>query len=207
VIYDISPSVSATTKVFPGDTPFRREVLMDMRQGDHLTLSTIHSTVHVGAHTDAPSHFGATASSVDQVDLDRYLGPCQVVRVDVEPGALVTPAAIGDDISAPRVLIATDTFPDPTRWNDDFAAFAPDAIDHLSRYGVFLVGIDTPSVDPATSKRLPAHKRCLALNVTILEGLVLKEVPEDVYELIALPLKLVGFDASPVRAVLRAPDR
>jgi arylformamidase len=42
--------------------------------------------------------------------------------------------------------------------------------------------------------------------MAILEGLVLNNVPEGVYELIALPLKLVGFDASPVRAILRSLD-
>ncbi len=205
MLYDISPPVSSGTSVFPGDTPFSREVLMDMRDGDHLTLSTIHSTVHIGSHADAPSHFGARAPSVDQVDLERYVGPCQVIRVDVKLGGLVTPEKIGNDIESPRVLVATETFPDHQTWNDDFAALAPEAIDHLHRHGVALVGIDTPSVDPAASKDLPAHKRCLENDVAILEGLVLTDVPAGVYELIALPIKLVGFDASPVRAVLRSP--
>ena len=66
-----------------------------------------------------------------------------------------------------------------------------------------LVGIDTPSVDLFDSKDLPAHKAFLRCDMAILEGLVLAEVPPGLYELIALPLKLVGFDASPVRAVLR----
>jgi arylformamidase len=204
VLYDISPAVSPATPVFPGDTPFSREVLLDMRRGDHLTLSTVRTTVHVGAHTDAPSHFGADAPTVDRVELERYLGPCQVLRVDVRCGGLVTPELIGERVGEPRVLLATGTFPDPTRWNEDFAAIAPEAIDHLHGRGVRLVGIDTPSVDPAASKTLPAHKRCLELEVAILEGLVLEGVPEGRYELIALPLKLVGFDASPVRAVLRS---
>lgn len=203
MIYDISPPVSPEIKVFPGDTPFSREVLMDMKSGAHLTLSTVRSTVHVGAHTDAPSHFGAAAPTVDRVDLDRYLGPCQVIHVNVGRGTLVTPRIIGDRIDAPRVLIATGTFPDPTQWNEDFAAFAPEAIEHLSDLGVTLVGIDTPSMDPSDSKRLPAHKQCLERDVSILEGLVLHDVPDGHYELIALPLKLVGFDGSPVRAILR----
>ena len=203
MLYDISPPLSPLTKVFPGDTPLSREVLMDMRAGQHLTLSTLHSTVHVGAHTDAPSHFGATAPSAEQLALEPYIGPCQVLRVSVRPRALVTPTALGAQFKAPRILVATGTFPDPEAWNDDFAAFAPEAIDHLHRHGTILVGIDTPSVDPSTSQELPSHKRCLENAIAILEGLVLTDVPEGLYELIALPLKLVGFDASPVRAVLR----
>ncbi len=203
MLYDISPPVSANSSVFPGDTPLSREVLLELAAGDHLTLSSVHSTVHIGAHTDAPSHISAAAPSVDEVDLQRYLGPCQVIRVSVPRGKLITPELIGERVRAPRVLIATGTFPDPTDWNDDFAAFTPDAIAHLNRLEVTLVGIDTPSVDPSTSKDLRAHKACVKYDITILEGLVLHNVPEGLYELIALPLRLVGFDASPVRAVLR----
>jgi arylformamidase len=106
-----------------------------------------------------------------------------------------------------RLLIATTTFPDPERFNENFAAPSPELLDELARRGVFLVGVDTPSVDLFASKELPSHGRCLANGTAILEGLVLRDVPEGRYELIALPLKLAGFDASPVRAVLRTlPD-
>ena len=89
------------------------------------------------------------------------------------------------------------------RWNRDFAALSAELIDFLHDRGVITVGIDTPSIDLPDSKDLPAHKAVLRHDMTILEGLVLKDVPEGTYELIALPLPLVGFDASPVRAVLR----
>jgi len=103
----------------------------------------------------------------------------------------------------PRVLFATGTFPDPENWNRDFAALSAELIDFLHDRGVITVGIDTPSIDLPDSKDLPAHKAVLRHDMAILEGLVLKDVPEGTYELIALPLPLVGFDASPVRAVLR----
>jgi arylformamidase len=103
----------------------------------------------------------------------------------------------------PRVLFATGTYPDPQNWNSDFAALSVELIDFLHERGVITVGIDTPSVDLFESKDLPAHKAILRRDMAILEGLVLKDVPEGTYELIALPLPLVGFDASPVRAVLR----
>jgi len=103
------------------------------------------------------------------------------------------------------VLLATGSYPDPTVWSEDFLGIDPSLVAALASRGVTLVGIDTPSVDPATSKDLPAHQAFLAHDIAILEGIVLTEVPEGHYELIALPLPLVGFDASPVRAILRTP--
>jgi arylformamidase len=99
--------------------------------------------------------------------------------------------------------VATGTYPDPEHFNEDFVALSPELVEGLHRQGVILVGIDTPSVDLFDSKDLPSHKQFLRFDMAILEGLVLKDVPEGVYELIALPLRLVGFDASPVRAILR----
>jgi arylformamidase len=178
-------------------------VLREMARGDNLTLSTLHATVHLGAHADAPSHYGADAPSIEQCPLDLYLGPCRVVAVDVERGALVLPSDLPDHAAGERVLLATGSYPDPSRFNRDFAALSPEAVDLLLRRGARLIGIDTPSVDPFDSADLPAHQACLRHGLALLEGLVLTGVPDGDYELIALPLKLAGFDASPVRAVLR----
>ncbi len=199
MIYDISPPITPLLAVFPGDTPPSREVLLDMGRGDPLTLSTWRSTVHVGAHADAPSHYGRDGRTIEQQPLELYCGPCRVLHVD---GRLITPEMV-PDLDTERLLIATGTYPDPNQWNADFAALSPDLVDHLGTSGVRLVGVDTPSVDPADSKDLPAHHRFLANNIAIIEGLVLADVPAGEYELIALPLRLAGFDASPVRAVLR----
>ncbi len=205
MIYDISPQITPRLKVWPGDTPPGREVLLDTARGDNITLSTLHATVHLGAHADAPSHYGHEAATIDRRGLDYYLGRCQVIRVAVGRGMLVTPAMVLTPIEAPRVLLATGTFPDPEVFNEDFAALTPELVESLHERGVRLVGVDTPSVDLFSSKDLPAHHTFLKHDMAILEGLVLADVPEGVYELIALPLRLVGFDASPVRAVLRAP--
>lgn len=213
--------------VWPGDTPASREILCDLNRGDSITLSTLHATVHLGAHADGPNHYGKDAPAIDQRPLDHYLGPCLVIQVNVVRGARVNTTAVevaldrlgvehGKQRAAndrgsttmlklpPRLLIATGTFPDPFRWNNDFAALDPHLVDRLHELGVMTVGIDTPSVDLIDSKELPAHAAFLSSNMAILEGLVLNEVPEGVYELIALPLRLVGFDASPVRAILRS---
>jgi arylformamidase len=202
-IYDITPSITEALRVWPGDTPPRREILMDMARGDSITLSTLHATVHLGAHADAPSHYGILASSIEKRSLDLYIGPCQMMRVPVPRRTLIGPAGLPRPVMAERLLLATGTFPDPTRFNEDFAALDPLLIEFLHDRGVRLVGVDTPSVDPFDSKELLAHSTCFKHDLAILEGLVLDEVPEGIYELIALPLRLVGFDASPVRAILR----
>lgn len=204
VIHDISPPITGDLAVFPGDTTPAREILLDMSRGDPLTLSTLRSTVHVGAHADAPSHYVAGGPAIDEIDLRLYVGPCTVVHVDAARNALITADQVTVAPGTERLLIRTGTFPDPTRWDGDFAALAPALVDHLHARGVRLVGVDTPSVDPADSKDLAAHARFGANGMLILEGLVLADVPPGDYELIALPLRLAGFDASPVRAILRA---
>ena len=202
MIYDITPPISPRLQVWPGDTPPSRELLRDMHRGDQITLSTLHATVHLGAHADAPSHYGVDAPTIDECDLDSYLGSCQVMRVKVPRLSCIAPDMLSV-IQAPRLLLATDTFPDAEQFNTDFAALAPESVEHLHRQGVKLIGIDTPSVDLFESRDLLSHRKCLKYNIAILEGLMLKDVPEGRYELIALPLKLVDFDASPVRAILR----
>lgn len=202
-LIDISPPLTATLAVWPGDTLLTREVLLELARGDSVTLSTLRATVHLGAHADAPSHYAAAGPDIAARTLDYYVGPCEVMRVAVPRNGRITPDLLPRAPAAPRVLFATGTFPDPGRFNEDFAALSPELIDYLHQHEVILAGIDTPSVDPFSSKDLAAHRRFLAHDMAILEGVVLEGVPEGRYELIALPLRLVGFDASPVRAVLR----
>lgn len=204
MIFDITPPISDRLQVWPGDVPPRRQVLLDMQRGDNITLSSLTSTVHLGAHADAPSHYGADAPAIDLRSLDYYLGRCQVMRVAAARRSRIGPDDLPHPVTAERLLLATGTYPDPEQFNEDFAALAPELVEALQRQGVRLVGIDTPSVDLFDSKDLPSHQVFLKWDMAILEGLVLRDVPEGIYELIALPLKLVGFDASPVRAVLRS---
>jgi arylformamidase len=203
VIYDLSPPLSSDLPVWPGDTPLSRDVLCDMARGDNITLSTLRATVHLGSHADAPSHYGKDGPTIEKRSLDYYVGPCEVVRVRSEPGSLIEPKHLPPEIKHPRLLIATGTYRFELPFRENFAALSPATVDWLHERGVRLVGVDTPSVDPFSSKALDAHGRFLEHDMAILEGLVLEGVPHGEYELIALPLRLVGFDASPVRAVLR----
>lgn len=203
-LIDISPPIDSSIAVWPGDVPFERTISADMSAGANLTLSDIRTTLHVGAHCDAPSHYAAAGDDIASCPLDVFVGRCNVLRVAVSRRERIVPRHIaGKTIDAPRVLFHTGTFPDPTRWNDDFASLSPELVEELHARGVILVGIDTPSVDPFESKALEAHHALGRRGITNLEGLVLDGVAEGAYELIALPLRIRGGDASPVRAVLR----
>jgi arylformamidase len=204
-LIDISPAVSPQTAVWPGDVPFSRAVALDMHQGHNLTLSSVTTTVHVGAHADAPSHYVKDAPAIDAVALEAYVGPCEVVDCLLPRHGLIRPEHCAAALArgARRLLFRTLTQPDPDFFNTDFAAFSPEALRVMGQAGVVLVGIDTPSVDPFESKDLQAHQELMRFGIRNLEGLVLAHVAPGPYELIALPLKLAGADASPVRAVLR----
>lgn len=202
-IHDISPLIHEKTAVFPGDTVFERQVLMDTSKGDHLGLSWVKTTLHMGAHTDATNHYHKEGQGIHAAPLERYLGPCQVLHVKATRGERITPKMIaGKKITAPKVLFRTDSFSNPDHWNSDFNSLSPELIDDLARQGVHLVGIDTPSVDPETSKELESHQALWRNQVAVLEGIDLSKVSEGKYQLIALPLKIFEADASPVRAVL-----
>ncbi|MFN7685851.1 MAG: cyclase family protein [Oligoflexia bacterium] len=204
---EITPRLSPRTAVFPGDRVFARKVAMSFEGGHALELSSIETTLHIGAHADAPSHYTARGQSIDERDPMLYIGPAQVIRVSLPRGARITVADLkGVRIEAPRVLFRTDSFPDPDSWNGDFNSLSPGLVEHLAANGVRLVGIDTPSVDPADDKVLESHAAIAAHDMAVLEGLVLDQVDPGTYFLIAPPLRLEGADASPVRALLVGAD-
>lgn len=159
---------------------------------------------HLGAHADAPLHYAPDASPIGRVPLEPYLGRCRVIHA-IGGGPLIRPEHLAHAAAGLpyRVLVRTCLHA-PTGWTATFTAFDPETIAWLAARGVLLVGIDSPSVDPADSKTLESHQRLFRHDMRVLENLVLDEVPAGDYELIALPLKLAGADASPVRAVLRS---
>lgn len=201
-LIDISPLVSERIAVWPGDVPYSRTVNLAIANGDNLDLSAVTTTVHLGAHTDAPSHYAADGIGIDRVPLDRYVGPCQVMTVDVPKNRRILPAHLTGPIRAERLLFHTDSFPDPNAFNTDFVALSPELVDFAADRGVELLGIDTPSVDLCHDQELLSHTAIARRGLSILEGIVLSGVPDGLYTLVALPLKLEGADASPVRAVL-----
>ena len=202
-LWDISPPIAPDSPLFPGDTAYSQQWTATLGPGCPVNISAITMSPHIGAHADAPLHYGADAPSIGQVDLAPYLGPCRVIHA-IGCGPLIRPEHLMHAIAAlpPRVLVRTCSQA-PTQWSPEFSAFAPETVTWLAGLGVRLVGIDSQSVDPAASKTLDSHQLLLKLDLRVLENLVLDGIAAGDYELIALPLKLMHADASPVRAVLR----
>ncbi len=209
-LWDISPPISPATPAFPGDTVYTQRWTARIGPACPVNVSAITMSPHLAAHADAPLHYAREGSPIGAVDLDPFLGSCRVIHA-IGRGPLIRPADLahaadgetGTPALPPRVLVRTRPRA-LTEWSDDFAALAPETIEWLASAGVRLIGIDTPSVDPAGSKTLDSHQQLLTHDMRVLENLVLDDVPAGDYELIALPLKLADADASPVRAVLRA---
>ncbi|MEP6792596.1 MAG: arylformamidase [Ramlibacter sp.] len=203
-LWDISPPVQPGSPVFPGDTPYQQKWAAEITPGCPVNVSEITLSPHVGAHADAPLHYDPQGQTVGALDLAPYLGPCRVIHA-IAKGPLIEweHLAHAADALPPRVLVRTYARAPVDRWDASLAAFAAATIERLAGLGVKLVGIDTASIDPAQSKALPSHQAIRRLDLRVLENLVLDDVPEGDYELIALPLKLMAADASPVRAVLR----
>lgn len=203
-LWDISPPVSAGSPVFPGDTPYQQRFSMTIGPGCPVNVSTLTMTPHLGAHADAPLHYDEAGLAVGALDLDPYLGRCRVIHC-IGRGPLIEWRHLEPALAdlPPRVLVRTCARAPVDRWDPQLAAYAPDTIERLADRGVRLVGIDTASIDPAESKTLDSHQVLRRRDLRVLENLLLDDVPEGDYELIALPLRWTTCDASPVRAILR----
>jgi arylformamidase len=202
-VWDITPLVTETFPLWPHSTTLKRTVVCDLNNGDVVTSSDIMATAHLGAHADAPSHYSKEGCAIHERSLHHYLGPCQVIRPKVKFGKPITKSLLTQEIRAPRLLFATSTFYYKKSFMEDFASFDPSLFEFLGKNKVITIGIDTPSVDMFDAQDLPCHQLAYKYDIAILENLDLEKVPEGLYELIALPLKIKDFDASPVRAILR----
>ncbi|MCH2486502.1 MAG: arylformamidase [Erythrobacter sp.] len=201
-IWDISQTLQPELPVWPGDTAFSFERTWKMEDGSPVNVARMALSTHSGTHADAPLHYAADGLDAANIDLSPYLGECLVI----DARGVSNEIDIGDlphIDSADRILFRTwDSFPHD-EWRSDWLPIAPATVEWLALQGVRLIGTDAPSVDPQDSKTMTAHLAVLEHDLRILEGLVLDDVPEGRYELIALPLKVAGGDAGLCRAILR----
>lgn len=202
-VYDITRPVSQTLACWPGDTPYAFEWSARISEGSSVNVGALHGSTHTGSHADAPLHFEEGAESIDVLELDPFLG--EAVLLDVAGRIEILPTDLSELREAPsaRVLLRTGGWSNGSRFPDSIPVLHPSSIEFLASLGVRLLGLDVPSVDALDSRDLPNHHALGRFGIRILESLDLTGVPAGRYELIALPLKLVGADASPVRAVLR----
>jgi arylformamidase len=207
-LWDISPPVHAGSPVFPGDTPFRLDWVARIGPGCPVNVGAVSCSPHVGAHADAPLHYDPEGEGAGTLALAPYLGPCRLVHL--MHGGAGTPRLVDREDLAPklpgtppRVLVRLYERMPQQYFDNALPAFTAAAVEHLADLGVLLLGTDSASLDPAESKDLPAHQALRRRGLRVLENLLLDDVPEGDYELIALPLRWPGADATPVRAVLR----
>ena len=203
-LIDITPSLAPGAAVFPGDAPYRVEQTFAISADCPVNVTSVSLSTHCGAHADAPLHYDAQGADIASLPLEDFIGPARLIDARGE-GPLCLPEEIADRLGdvPPRVLLRLADGLDPQRWPSGFRALAPETVELLAAHGVRLIGVDVPSVDPETSKGLPAHMAVRKHDMRILENLALHMADFGDYELIAPPLKLEGLDAAPVRAVLR----
>lgn len=203
-LWDISQRLGTRTPLWPGEPEIAVSQHAEIGPDYPVNVGAMSFPLHAGTHADAPFHYSNDGVASADCLLDPYIGECSVIdarnageRVEIDDcdwGALA---------GAKRVLLRTyDVFPHG-QWDENFKTIAPDLVARLREAGVVLIGTDTPSLDPQSSKTMDTHHEVLRGDMRILEGLVLDHIDPGTYELIALPLAIEGADASPVRAVLR----
>jgi arylformamidase len=205
IMFDITHPLRAGIATWPGDTPYELKRMLNMSEGASVNLTTITMSAHTGTHVDAPLHFQNDGASLEQVDLSAFWGLAQVVTVKSGPGGLIPADLAHVDLGlAPRLLIhSAASHESTTAFIEKFVYPTPELAAWLASQNIVLYGTDAPSMDDMNNEELPGHNALQVNGISILEGLNLADVPDGVYELSALPLKLVGGDGSPVRAVLR----
>lgn len=203
-LYDVSWPLRTGTPVWPGDAECGFRWTMLRSEGETVNVAELRMSAHTGTHADGPYHVTDDGARIGAAPLEAYLGPALLVEVGA--GERIDAARVERVLArgpVERVLFRTGCWTDPDTFPTEFPAPEPDAARALVRAGVKLVGTDAPSVDPFRSRELETHRVLGDAGVAILENLLLAGVPAGEYELVALPLRLVEADASPVRAVLR----
>ena len=205
-IYDISLPISESLIVWPGDPPVDITQPSHLARGDAATVSHLSMSAHSGTHVDAPAHFILGGASVEALDLNVLVGPALVVEA-IEADALSADVLEGLPIPAnmERVLFRTRN---SDRWARgerefyrDFSAITQDGASWLVARGVRLVGVDYMSVGPF-GQTAPTHRTLLSAGVIPVEGLNLSGIEPGVYQFVCLPLRIIGGDGAPARAIL-----
>jgi arylformamidase len=214
-LFDISRTLSAELAPWPGDTQFRFELKWRMAEGATVNVGAINMGVHNGTHADALLHFDESGHPIDRMPLDAYVGDAVVVdltnlfaragegfdktrQIGIQDLEECSPSLEG----APRLLLKTGVWKDSKVFPEWIPVIATDVPAWLQERKVKLLGLDLPSVDPIEAKMLSNHYALAAARIAIVESLDLGEVEAGVYHFAALPLKIAGGDAGPVRAVL-----
>jgi arylformamidase len=203
---DISQRLDENTAVWPGDTPFIYKVNWSKEESGSVNVGQITMSIHTGTHIDAPFHFDNEGKKVMELDVNLYIGPARVIRLEGKGSIGMEDFKDVDLKGVTRLLIHTGAWKDRSVFPQSIPHIEPELALYLSKHGVRLIGLDLPSVDPLDSKELSAHHELTRHGLHILEGIILDDIQEGNYELAALPLAIAEADGSPVRAVIKKID-
>jgi arylformamidase len=203
-LIDVTLPLDATLPTYPGNAPFALEAVKRIASGDSSNLSTLHLSAHCGTHVDAPCHFFDGAPGADALALEMMLGRTRVVEIrspsigDAELAHL----DLADDV---RILFKTSNSrlwgsPD---FRTDFVGVTASGAEHLIAHGIKVVGIDYLSIEEFKTPGAPAHHVLLGGGAIVIEGLDLRDVEPGIYDMLCLPLRVVGADGAPARVLLR----
>ena len=209
-ILDISRTLADDLAPWPGDAGFRFKLNGEIPEGSSVNVGMISMSLHNGSHADARFHFEQDGWTMEQAQLETYVGPAVVADLSQKYGGDAMPQMTADDLApwadelrkAPRLLLKTNVWSDTRVFPKQIPTIARDVPPWLQARGVKLLGLDVPSVDEITAKELVNHHALAAAGVSIIESLDLRGVDAGRYNFIALPLKIAGGDGSPVRAIL-----
>ncbi|MEH6990023.1 arylformamidase [Cytobacillus firmus] len=200
---DISQPLNNSIAHWPGDTPFSYETAFTKEQTGSVNIGRITTSLHTGTHVDAPFHFNDEGEKILDLDIELYIGPARVIDVSGYEKVDSEVLKKFDLEGAERVLLRTSVPNDSEVFPNRIPELTEDMADYLGSKGVRLLGVDVPSVDQLDSKEMETHHALYRNGIHILENVMLDEVEEGNYELIALPLPIKEGDGSPVRAVIR----
>lgn len=192
--------------VWPGDAPFERLTTLELAKGDACNLSQISTTAHIGTHVDAPLHFLAGAGGIETMPISACVGPARVIEIHDPEAVRASELEPHEIANAERIILKTRNTSecwDSDHFRKKFIYIHPDAAHYLVDRGIQTVGIDYLSVDAYDNPNAETHRILLGAGVWIIEGLRLDGVSAGRYELLCLPLKMIGSDGAPARAVLR----
>lgn len=205
MIHDISVLVRPGTPEWPGDAPFSCGWTCRLSGGASVNLSHMSGSPHVGTHADAPLHVRDAAPASESLPLEPFLGEVLVLDVsDAPAGALSLRPDDARLTGCTRLLLRTGRTIADGRFPDDWPVLPAATASALTARGLRLLGVDAPSVDERESRTLDVHHALFDGRAFLLENLDLRDVEPGHYELLALPQRLAGLDAAPVRALLRS---
>lgn len=202
-IHDITRTVSPQIVIWPGDQQYQPIWTTTISENGVVNVGAITMSTHTGTHADAPHHYAEHGIDVSEQPLENYIGPALVMEIENSEIIEIAHVEHLDFNNVKRILFKTKSSRlSDSEWIDDIVWLGTETAEYLGKHGVRLVGMDGPSVDRVDSKELPTHQMLMKYNISNLENLALRNIAPGMYELVALPLKLEGLDASPVRAIL-----